>query len=69
MQLVVTDIDVARAELTGRGVDVGEVQTFPWGRFIFFADPDGNAWAIQEDQTVPAVHTTATRSTGIAICP
>ena len=48
MQLVVTDIDAARAELTGRGVEVGEVQTFPWGRFIFFADPDGNAWAVQE---------------------
>jgi catechol 2,3-dioxygenase-like lactoylglutathione lyase family enzyme len=48
MQLVVTDIDAARAELTGRGVDVGDVQTFPWGRFVFFADPDGNAWAVQE---------------------
>jgi catechol 2,3-dioxygenase-like lactoylglutathione lyase family enzyme len=48
MQLVVTDIDAARAEPTGRGVDVGDVQTFPWGRFVFFADPDGNAWAVQE---------------------
>jgi predicted enzyme related to lactoylglutathione lyase len=48
MQLVVTDIDAARAELTGRGVDVGEVHTFPWGRFVFFADPDGNAWAVQD---------------------
>jgi catechol 2,3-dioxygenase-like lactoylglutathione lyase family enzyme len=48
MQLVVTDIEAARAELAGRGVDVGDVQSFPWGRFIFFNDPDGNAWAVQE---------------------
>jgi predicted enzyme related to lactoylglutathione lyase len=48
MQLVVTDVDAARAELVGRGVEVGEVQTFPWGRFVFFADPDGNGWAVQE---------------------
>ncbi|MCU1377736.1 MAG: Glyoxalase/bleomycin resistance protein/dioxygenase [Acidimicrobiales bacterium] len=51
MQLVVTDIDAARAELVGRGVEVGEVQTFPWGRFVFFADPDGNGWAVQEIPT------------------
>jgi predicted enzyme related to lactoylglutathione lyase len=51
MQLVVTDIVAARAELSGRGVDVSEVQDFPWGRFVFFADPDGNAWAVQEIQT------------------
>jgi catechol 2,3-dioxygenase-like lactoylglutathione lyase family enzyme len=50
MQLVVDDIEAARAELSGRGVDVGDVQDFPWGRFIFFADPDGNAWAVQEIQ-------------------
>jgi predicted enzyme related to lactoylglutathione lyase len=48
MQLVVADIDAARAELRGRGVEVGEVQEFPWGRFVFFDDPDGNAWAVQE---------------------
>lgn len=48
MQLVVTDIDEARAELAGRGVDVGEIETFPWGRFVFFSDPDGNGWAVQE---------------------
>ena len=34
----------------GRGVDTGEIQDFPWGRFIFFADPDGNRWAVQEIQ-------------------
>jgi catechol 2,3-dioxygenase-like lactoylglutathione lyase family enzyme len=48
LQLVVTDIEAARAELAGRGVEVTEVQDFPWGRFVFFADPDGNGWAVQE---------------------
>jgi catechol 2,3-dioxygenase-like lactoylglutathione lyase family enzyme len=48
MQLVVADVEAARAELSGRGVDVGEVQHFPWGSFIFFKDPDGNGWAIQQ---------------------
>jgi predicted enzyme related to lactoylglutathione lyase len=50
MQLVVDDIDAARAELTSRSVPVGDVQDFPWGRFLFFSDPDGNSWAIQEIQ-------------------
>ena len=52
MQLVVTDIEVARAELVGRGVEVSEVQvmdsTRDGGKFVFFADPDGNNWAVQE---------------------
>ena len=48
MQLVVSDVEAARAELAARGVDAGEIQTFPWGRFVFFSDPDGNRWAIQE---------------------
>jgi predicted enzyme related to lactoylglutathione lyase len=48
LQLVVDDIDAARAELAGRGVEVSDVQDFPWGRFVFFADPDGNAWAVQQ---------------------
>jgi catechol 2,3-dioxygenase-like lactoylglutathione lyase family enzyme len=50
MQLVVDDIEAARAELTSRSVPVGDVQDFPWGRFLFFSDPDGNSWAIQEIQ-------------------
>jgi predicted enzyme related to lactoylglutathione lyase len=50
MQMVVEDIETAHSELSGRGVDVGEVQDFPWGRFVFFADPDGNRWAVQEIQ-------------------
>jgi catechol 2,3-dioxygenase-like lactoylglutathione lyase family enzyme len=47
LQLVVDDADAARAELAGRGVEVSEVQDFPWGRFVFFSDPDGNSWAVQ----------------------
>jgi len=48
LQLVVSDIEAARDELAGRGLDTGEIQDFPWGRFIFFADPDGNRWAVQQ---------------------
>jgi predicted enzyme related to lactoylglutathione lyase len=48
MQLVVSDIEEARTDLSGRGIDVGEVQRFPWGAFVFFSDPDGNRWAVQE---------------------
>ena len=48
MQLVVPDIDAAHAELAGRGVDVSDVQEFPWGSFVFFSDPDGNGWAVQQ---------------------
>ena len=48
LQLVVDDADAAHADLSGRGVEVGPVQDFPWGRFVFFADPDGNQWAVQQ---------------------
>ncbi len=48
LQVVVADIEAARAELIERGVETGEVQDFPWGRFVFFEDPDGNGWAVQE---------------------
>jgi predicted enzyme related to lactoylglutathione lyase len=48
LQLVVPSAEQAREELAGRGVDVGEVQEFPWGRFIYFSDPDGNRWSVQE---------------------
>jgi predicted enzyme related to lactoylglutathione lyase len=47
MQMVVADINAAHAELVERGVDVSEVQEFPWGQFVFFNDPDGNRWAVQ----------------------
>jgi predicted enzyme related to lactoylglutathione lyase len=48
LQLVVSDVEQARAELVQRGVDVGEVQEFPWGSFVFFSDPDGNRWSVQQ---------------------
>ncbi len=48
LQLVVEDIEAAREELSGRGLEVGDVQDFPWGRFLFFKDPDGNGWAVQQ---------------------
>ncbi|MGH3713722.1 MAG: glyoxalase superfamily protein [Micromonosporaceae bacterium] len=51
LQLVVTDIEAAHAHLTERGVPVGEIEDLPWGSFVHFTDPDGNAWAVQ--QVVP----------------
>ena len=48
LQLVVADVQRARAELLDRGVEVSDVKEFPWGSFVFFADPDGNAWAVQQ---------------------
>ena len=48
LQVVVEDADAARAELVERGVEASEVQEFPWGRFVFFEDPDGNGWAVQQ---------------------
>jgi predicted enzyme related to lactoylglutathione lyase len=48
LQLVVSDIAAARAELVDRGVEVSEVQDFPWGSFVFFSDPDGNGWSVQQ---------------------
>jgi catechol 2,3-dioxygenase-like lactoylglutathione lyase family enzyme len=48
LQVVVDDIEAAHADLAGRGVEVSDVQDFPWGRFVFFSDPDGNGWAVQE---------------------
>src|SRR5690348_1625667 len=48
LQLVVADIHAARSALVSRDVDVGEVQVFPWGSFVFFRDPDGNRWSVQQ---------------------
>jgi predicted enzyme related to lactoylglutathione lyase len=48
LQIVVPDIDAARAELVERGIEVSDVQHFDWGSFVFFSDPDGNGWAIQQ---------------------
>jgi len=54
MQVVVADIEAAHAQLVDRGVEVSDVQDFPWGRFVFFHDPDGNAWAVQQIPPRPA---------------
>jgi catechol 2,3-dioxygenase-like lactoylglutathione lyase family enzyme len=48
LQLVVADVHAARAELVERGVEVSDVQVFDWGSFVFFSDPDGNGWAVQQ---------------------
>ena len=48
LQLVVSDIGEARAELAGRGMEVSEVDVQPWGSFVYFSDPDGNAWSVQQ---------------------
>ena len=48
LQMVVADITAAHAELRARGVAVSDIQDFPWGRFVFFSDPDGNGWALQQ---------------------
>jgi predicted enzyme related to lactoylglutathione lyase len=48
LQLVVSDINAARAELVKRGVEVSEIQEFDWGWFVFFSDPDGNGWSVQQ---------------------
>ncbi|CRK54992.1 possible lyase [Alloactinosynnema sp. L-07] len=48
LQVVVDDVEVAHAYLVKSGVEVSEVQDFPWGRFVFFSDPDGNGWAVQQ---------------------
>ena len=48
LQLVVDDADAAHDDLASRGVEVSDVQDFPWGRFVFFDDPDGNGWAVQQ---------------------
>jgi predicted enzyme related to lactoylglutathione lyase len=48
LQVVVDDVDAVRRDLSGRGVTTSEVEVLPWGSFIFFSDPDGNSWAVQE---------------------
>jgi catechol 2,3-dioxygenase-like lactoylglutathione lyase family enzyme len=48
LQMVVADADLAHDELAGRGVEVSDVDDQPWGRFVYFQDPDGNGWALQQ---------------------
>jgi uncharacterized glyoxalase superfamily protein PhnB len=53
IQVNVDDVDEVRALLRDRGVEVSEIQEYPWGRFCFFADPDGNGWSVHEP---PSTH-------------
>ena len=48
LQMVVADIEAAYAELVARGAEVSDIQDLAWGRFVYFADPDGNKWALQQ---------------------
>ena len=48
LQMVVSDVAEARRALLARGVDVSDVAEFPWGSFVYFSDPDGNGWALQQ---------------------
>jgi catechol 2,3-dioxygenase-like lactoylglutathione lyase family enzyme len=48
LQVVVDDVAAARDDLASRGVEVSDIQDFPWGSFVFFSDPDGNGWAVQQ---------------------
>jgi predicted enzyme related to lactoylglutathione lyase len=50
VQIVVADADAARAHLVANGVDASDVDDQPWGRFVYFADPDGNTWSLQQIQ-------------------
>jgi catechol 2,3-dioxygenase-like lactoylglutathione lyase family enzyme len=48
LQMVIPDAQAAREELLGRGAEVSEVDVQPWGVFVYFSDPDGNTWALQQ---------------------
>jgi len=48
MQCVVADAEAAHAELTKRGIEVSDIDEQPWGRFVYFSDPDGNGWSLQQ---------------------
>jgi catechol 2,3-dioxygenase-like lactoylglutathione lyase family enzyme len=48
LQVVVESADAAREQLLANGVTASEVAEFPWGRFVYFEDPDGNGWAVQQ---------------------
>jgi catechol 2,3-dioxygenase-like lactoylglutathione lyase family enzyme len=48
LQVVVTSAAEARDQLLAHGVQATDVEELPWGRFVYFSDPDGNGWALQE---------------------
>ncbi len=47
LQMVVSDIQAAHDQLAANGVDVSDIVVLEWGHFVYFADPDGNKWAVQ----------------------
>lgn len=53
LQMVVADVQAARDELVGRGAEVREIEDMPWGSFVYFSDPDGNSWALQQSPPRP----------------
>jgi catechol 2,3-dioxygenase-like lactoylglutathione lyase family enzyme len=48
LQMVVPDVKEVRDELVKRGVAVSEIEVMPWGSFVYFSDPDGNSWSLQQ---------------------
>ncbi|MEV0715670.1 VOC family protein [Asanoa sp. NPDC050611] len=48
LQVVVADVAKAREQLVSKGVDASPVDVQPWGSFVYFADPDGNTWSLQQ---------------------
>jgi catechol 2,3-dioxygenase-like lactoylglutathione lyase family enzyme len=65
VQICVGDIEAARAQLVERGVDVSPIRNVgpdgwvdgkggDWNSFVFFKDPDGNGWTVQESPTLRA---------------
>ena len=48
LQVVVDDVEAVRSVLSGRGVETSDVEVHPWGTFIYFSDPDGNTWSVQQ---------------------
>ncbi len=48
LQMVVDDVDAIHVDLVERGIEISEVTVLEWGRFVYFTDPDGNQWALQE---------------------
>ena len=53
IQVNVDDVDRVHAMLRDRGVEVSAIAEYPWGRFCFFSDPDGNGWSVHEP---PSAH-------------
>jgi uncharacterized glyoxalase superfamily protein PhnB len=48
LQVVVSDVEAIQQDLRSRGVETSEIQDYPWGSFVFFSDPDGNSWSVQQ---------------------